>query len=201
MQLHMSAIRESYKLLDQKVIEKTVAMIEAARRVFFFGIGDSLLIAEEARNKFLRITGKVSCISDTAYAVYGSSDSHEGGSDYHYFLYSGATKDSIHVAQEAKKAGAGIACITRFRKSPLTVYSDATLLCGANESPLDGGSMAVRMGQLYLIDVLYQEYYYKNQKECEENRRKTTRAVVEKLYENLERKKEREKLWMKKYCR
>jgi len=96
--------------------------------------------------------------------------------------YSGATKDSIHVAQEAKKAGAGIACITRFRKSPLTVYSDATLLCGANESPLDGGSMAVRMGQLYLIDVLYQEYYYKNQKECEENRRKTTRAVVEKLY-------------------
>ena len=181
MQIHMSAIRESYKLLDQKVIEKAVAMIEAARRVFFFGIGDSLLIAEEARNKFLRITGKVSCITDPHMQSMAAATATK--EDLIIIIsYSGATKDSIHVAQEAKKAGAGIACITRFRKSPLTVYSDATLLCGANESPLDGGSMAVRLGQLYLIDVLYQEYYYKNQKECEENRRKTTRAVVEKLY-------------------
>ena len=57
-------MRESYMLLDHHNLLKIVRMIEEARRVFFFGIGDSLLAAEEARNKFLRITGKVSCITD-----------------------------------------------------------------------------------------------------------------------------------------
>lgn len=181
MQLHISAIRESYKLLDQTVIDRLVTMIEEARRVFFFGIGDSLLTAEEARNKFLRITGKVSCITDPHMQSMAAATATE--EDLIIIIsYSGATKDNIHVAKEAKRAGAKIACITRFRKSPLTSYSDATLLCGGKESPLDGGSMATKMGQLYLIDVLFQEYYVKNHKQCEGNRRKTTKAVVEKLY-------------------
>ena len=64
MEVNMSAMRESYMLLDNHNLLKIVRMIEEARRVFLFGIGDSLLAAEEARNKFLRITGKVSCITD-----------------------------------------------------------------------------------------------------------------------------------------
>ena len=64
MEVNMNAMRESYMLLDHHNLLKIVRMIEEARRVFFFGIGDSLLAAEEARNKFLRITGKVSCITD-----------------------------------------------------------------------------------------------------------------------------------------
>ncbi|MEH7111653.1 hypothetical protein V7124_04625 [Neobacillus niacini] len=32
--------------------------------------------------------------------------------------------------------------ITRFAKSPLTSYADITLLCGANEGPLQGGSLS-----------------------------------------------------------
>lgn len=96
--------------------------------------------------------------------------------------YSGATKDNIQVAKLAKKSGASIVCVTHFKKSPLTTYSDSILLCGANEGPLEGGSMASRLGQLFIMDVLYQEYYRRNYKECRANNEKTSSAVLNKLY-------------------
>lgn len=181
MQMHMNAIRESYMLVNRSMLDKFVRMMENARRIFFFGIGDSLLTAEEARNKFLRITGKAVCISDPHMQSMAASTATE--EDLIIIIsYSGATKDNIHVANEAKEAGAGIAVITHFKKSPLTAYADAVLLCGAEESPLDGGSMSAKMGQLYLIDLLFQEYYARNYKDCRENNKRTSRAVVEKLY-------------------
>lgn len=181
MNFHMNAIRESYMMLDYKSLKKVILMMENAQRIFFFGIGDSLLTAEEARNKFLRITNKVSCISDPHMQSMMASLTTEG--DLIIIIsYSGATKDNIHVAKEAKKAGAKIACITHFKKSPLTVYSDATLLSGSDEAPLDGGSLSTKMGQLYLIDLLFQEYYARNYEECRQNNRRTSTAVVEKLF-------------------
>ena len=96
--------------------------------------------------------------------------------------YSGSTKDNVHVAKIAKKSGAKVVGITRFLKSPLTSYTDTLLVCGSNEGPLDGGSMGAKLSQLYIIDVLFQEYYRRNTEASKENNRKTSKAVVEKLY-------------------
>jgi DNA-binding MurR/RpiR family transcriptional regulator len=181
LKLSMKALQETYLLLDREALDHVVSLIESAKSIYFFGIGDSLLMAEEARNKFLRVTGKVSCIADPhlqsmAAALLSKDDL------VIIFSYSGATKDSIHVAKQAKNAGAKIVCITHFMKSPLTALTDEVLLCGAKESPLDGGSMAVKMGQLFLIDLLYQQYYKRNHKTAQENKEKTSKSVVEKLY-------------------
>jgi len=181
MKLDIKSIQETYMLLDREAVTAVVEMIEQARQIYFFGIGDSLLMAEEARNKFLRVTGKVFCIGDPHLQSMVSTLLTEEDLVV-FFSYSGATKDNIHVAKVAKKAGAKIVCITHFKKSPLSAYADAVLLCGAKESPLDGGSMAVKMGHLFLIDLLYQEYYRRNTEISKENREKTTKAVVEKLY-------------------
>lgn len=181
MESNIGAIRESYFLLDKKKMEKVINMIEKAKRVFFFGIGDSLITALEARNKFLRVTGKVGCITDPHIQSMAASTMNE--EDLLIIIsYSGATKDNIHVAKVAKQTGAKIASITHFKKSPLTAYSDEILLCGGEESPLEGGSMSAKMGQLYIIDLLYKEYYNRNYKEARANNKATSKAVVEKLY-------------------
>lgn len=181
MELHLDAIRETYMLLGRDDLERTLTMFEQAEKVYFFGIGDSLLTAEEARNKFLRITNKVMCITDPHMQAMAASISSE--KDLIVIIsYSGATKDNIHVARVAKEAGAKIACITHFKKSPLTAYCDATLLCGSNEGPLEGGSMKAKMSQLYLIDLLYQEFYERNFAVCKANNEATSKSVVEKLY-------------------
>ena len=181
MQSHLSALRETYCLLRQEDLEVFLERIEKAKRVFFFGIGDSLLIAQEACHKFASITGKAYCITDPhMQAIAASSMTQE---DFAVMIsYSGATKDNICTAKTAKQEGASVGCITRFKKSPLTAYSDVTLLCGAAEGPMDGGSVSAKVSQFYLIDLLYQEYYTRHYEECRNIREKASRAVVEKIF-------------------
>ena len=178
---HIGAIRETGMLLDKNALEKALVLMEQASRIYFFGIGDSLLAAEEARNKFLRITSKVCCISDPHMQAVAASLA-TGGDLFFIISYSGATKDNIQVARLARQAGAKVACISHFQKSPLTAHCDAVLLCGAKQGPLDGGSMSAKMGQLFLIDLLYQGYYERNMDICIQNNEKASAAVVEKLY-------------------
>lgn len=177
----ITALKETNALLDEKQLEKTLCLMQEAVNIYFFGIGDSLLTAQEANNKFMRITRKVHCITDPH--MQAMSAAMADSSDLIIIIsYSGATKDNIHVAQLAKEAGARIAAITRFVKSPLTAYADAVLLCGSNEDPLDGGSMSTKLGQLYLVDILFQEYYKRNEKESVHNNQVSASAVAEKLY-------------------
>lgn len=181
LQSHVNAIKETSVLLDHRSIEDAVRLMEDARHIYFFGIGDSMLTAKEARNKFLRITGKVSCVDDPH--MQAMTASMVTAEDMIFFIsYSGSTKDNVHVARIAREAGARIAIITRFVKSPLTSFADITLLCGSNEAPLEGGSMGAKLSQLYIIDVLFHEYYRRNLGACTENNQRTSKAVVEKLY-------------------
>lgn len=181
LQGHISALKETRMLIQDEEVEKTLQMMEGAKNIYFFGIGDSLLTANEARNKFLRITNKVICIDDPHMQAMTASMADE--TDLIFIIsYSGATKDNVHVAKIAKKAGARVVGITHFLKSPLTGYTDTLLVCGSNEGPLDGGSMGAKLSQLYIIDVLFQEYYRRNREISKENNKKTVKAVVDKLY-------------------
>ncbi len=181
LQHHISVLKETRMLIRQEAVRKTLQMMEEAENIYFFGIGDSLLTAKEARNKFLRICNKVNSIDDPH--MQAMTASMAGPSDLIFIIsYSGATKDNVYVAEIAKKAGARVIGITHFIKSPLTNYTDVLLVCGSNEGPLDGGAMGTKLSQLYVIDVLFHEYYTRNKQVSAENNKKTSRAVVEKLY-------------------
>lgn len=178
---HMNALKETRMLVNSEDVTEIVKMMEQAKNVFFFGIGDSLLTAQYARNKFLRITNKVTCIQDPHMQAMAASMATE--EDVIVFIsYSGSTKDNVYVAQIAKEAGVKIAAITRFLKSPLTEYTDALLVCGSNEGPLEGGSTGAKLSQLFLVDILFNEYYRRNKSESKENNTKTSKAVVDKLF-------------------
>ena len=181
LQNHITALKETRMMMKPEEIEKIVLMMEEARTIYFFGVGDSLLTAKAARNKFLRISKKVAFIDDHHMQVMMASMADEQDLIF-VFSYSGATKDSVEVAKVSKQAGARVVGITRFIKSPLTAHTDILLVCGSNEGPLDGGSMGAKLSQLYIIDVLFQEYCQRNREISKENRKKTSRAVVDKLY-------------------
>lgn len=178
---HINALKETRRLVNEEEVSRIVWMMEQAKRIFFFGIGDSLLTAQSARNKFLRITNKVSCIQDPHMQAMAASMATE--EDLIVFIsYSGSTKDNVYVAQIARESGAKIVALTRFLKSPLTEYADALLVCGSNEGPLEGGSMGAKLSQLFIVDILFNEYYRRNKLVSKENNKKTSKAVVEKLF-------------------
>lgn len=178
---NVQALTETYNLLnEQDVIEAVDVMIQA-KRIQFFGVGSSSITALEAKNKFMRITNKTEFAGDSHLQIM-SAALMEPGDVAIAISYSGSTKDTIAVAKLAKERGATVISITRFAKSPLRNFSDLTLLCGANEGPLQGGSLSAKLSQLYLLDLLYFEYFKQTNGTSVTNKELTANAVIEKMF-------------------
>lgn len=176
----IKALTETHNLMHAEQISEAVDLIIDAKRVHFFGVGASLMTALDARNKFMRITNKTECTVDSHLQIMSASLMDKN--DVAILVsYSGSTKDTIEVAKVAKERGAKLISITRFARSPLTNYSDISLLCGANEGPLQGGSLTAKMAQLYLLDILYAEYFKRTNEASTRNKESTANAVTEKL--------------------
>lgn len=177
---NVQALTETFNLLSEQDIALAVECMINAQRIHFFGVGSSLMTAMEAKNKFMRITNKTECSLDSHLQIMSAALMTK--QDVAVLIsYSGSTKDTIEVAKVAKERGAKIISITRFAKSPLTSFSDITLLCGANEGPLQGGSLSAKISQLYLLDLLYLEYFKKTNKDSVHNKELTAQAVIEKM--------------------
>lgn len=177
---NQEALKETYQLINEEDIVQTAKLFKNANRIYFFGVGSSLMTALEARGKFMRITNKTECSIDSHLQVMSASLMTE--QDVGVFIsYSGSTKDTIASAQAAHEKGAKIIAITRFMKSPLSNYADMTLLTGANEGPLQGGSLSVKLSQLFLLDLLYSEYFKITHEASAQNKDLTAKAVVDKL--------------------
>lgn len=177
---NINALTETYNLIDEDDISRAIDSMINADRFYFFGVGTSLMTALEAKNKFMRITNKADCIIDTHLQAMSAALMTE--KDVAILIsYSGSTKDTLEVAKIAKERGAMIICITRFAKSPLTSYADITLLCGANEGPLQGGSLSAKLSQLYLLDLLYAEYFKRTLEQSILNKESTAKAVIDKM--------------------
>jgi DNA-binding MurR/RpiR family transcriptional regulator len=178
---NVSAIQETYSLINLKTVSAAVDALSEAKRILFFGVGTSMLTAMKAMNKFLRIEPKVSCIMDANMQLITASTLNADDVAL-IFSYSGSTKDTVEIAKSAKRAGAKTILITRFKKSPLTEYADIILLCGANEGTLQKGSTSAEISQLFLVDILYSEYYRRHYQVCKENWEKTKAAIADKNY-------------------
>ena len=75
----------------------------------------------------------------------------------------------MELMELARSRNRSTIVITRYPKSPAAELADAVLRCGSNEGPFQLGSVAAKIAQLVVVDILFQEYYSRNQKICEEN--------------------------------
>lgn len=177
---NIAALNETFNVLDFDAVSKAVELMCSSRRIHFFGMGSSGLIALEAKHKFMRIIPNVEFVSDCHMQYMAASLL--SSQDLAIFIsYSGSTKDMIEIQKIAKQNGCKTICITRYARSPITNYADIVLQCGSNEGPLDGGASSTIMVQLYIIDVLYLQYFIKNNSECRMNKSKTTESISSKL--------------------
>ena len=165
----ISSIQESFSLLDFSKVSLAMDAMSKGRRILFFGVGASMLTAMKAMNKFHRIEPKVYC-SEMVSQQLMSAATMEKGDVAVIFSYSGATR-------LAKKSGATVIAITRFQKSALTEYTDISLLCGANVGSLQKGSTSAEISQLFLVDIMYTEYYRRHFEKCSQILEKTSKAI------------------------
>lgn len=177
----IAVLNETYSLVNYDNIKKAVGLMMKAKRICFFGVGASLITAIEAKSKFMRILPNVDCIFDSH--LQAMQAALMTPKDVAFIIsYSGSTKDAIEVAKICKSNSTKIICLTRFLKSPLESFANLTLLCGSNEGPLQGGSLSAKISQLYVIDVLYDEFVRQTAEVSKSNREKTSSAILDKMY-------------------
>ncbi len=175
------ALNQTFDLLDYNAIRKAVDFMIKANRILFFGVGGSCVTALDAKARFMRITPKVDMVSDNHLQAMQASLLTKKDVAI-AFSHSGSTKDTVDILKTAKSTGAKTVCITHFSKSPITNYADVVLLIGVNENPFQGGAMATKIAQLYLIDILYTEYFRKTAEASSINKEKTASIITDKLY-------------------
>lgn len=178
--MDIAALNETFNVLDFDLVTRATDMIASARRIHFFGMGSSGVTALEARQKFMRILPNVDYVSD-CHMQYMAASLMDSRDLAVFFSYSGSTKDIIEIHNLVKQNGCKSIVITRFAKSQLAAHADVVLLCGSNEGPLDGGASSTSIVQLYLLDVLYLQYYIRHYNQANESKARTTESISNKL--------------------
>lgn len=178
--VNASALADTLTRLDTASVGKAVDALKNARSVYCLGFGGSMVIAMEAVGRFATITNKFRQISDThmqamAIALSGPEDV------VLLFSFSGATRDVFDLLENAKKRGTRIILVTHFPKSPAAAYADIIIPCGVEEGPMNGGSIAAKIGQLFLIDILFNEYCRRDPQITSQRLDATTHAISAKL--------------------
>jgi DNA-binding MurR/RpiR family transcriptional regulator len=153
-QNNIQAINDTLKVLDIAMVSKAVKVLHQAKRIFFYGIGASHLIAADAQHKFMRINKTCFSFSDsdmqlTTSTMVTKEDAVVGIS------YSGNTSHVVTCLQSAKAAGATTITITKYGHTPVSSQADIPLFISAMESEVRSGAMASRISQLNVIDILY----------------------------------------------
>lgn len=171
------ALQQTLDLLDYGAVRKVVDCLYEADNVYCFGQGNTSIIAMDAWGRFSSITSKFHWIND--FHMQAITAATLGAKDVIlYFSFSGAMRELSELGGLVQKTEAKLILVTRFPNSPGSKFSDLLLICGADEAPNQQGSVAVKLGQLFIIDVLFHEYCSKDAKTALENRERTLNATA-----------------------
>lgn len=175
-----SSLNETLALLDEASLNQAVTIISKANKVYCFGQGGSNVMAMEAWARFSTATNSFIHIADSHMQVMAASLATSEDAIL-FFSYSGSTRDMEDLLKIAKQKKTPIILITHFSKCRAADFADVILLCGYNESPLQSGSIAAKMGQMFLIDCLFYGFCKKNPEIRSANRSLTAEAIAKKL--------------------
>ncbi|GAF14541.1 sialic acid utilization regulator, RpiR family [Bacillus sp. JCM 19045] len=151
----IQTIRETAELLSTENLEKAVDKLKTARRIHFFGIGASSIIAQDALQKFLRIDKIAYAFSDihmasTLVSTGNAEDVAVGIS------FSGETSEVQQFLQVAKEKGLTTISLTKYGQSIVTEQADIPLFTSATKEPtFRSGATSSRIAQLQVIDILF----------------------------------------------
>ena len=143
-------------------------------------LGGSYILACDIWARFSMLSTKFRTAGDSHMQAIAASLM--GPEDVVVFVsYSGATRDMMDSLHLARENGAKVILLTHYSDAPGAALADVVLLCGAKESPLDSGSMPVKLAVLFVANVLVLRYTLDNQELANLSLSRTSRALGSKL--------------------
>ena len=150
----INSIERLYALMDLEMIEKSVDAIDSAKKVYLFGVGASGIVCYDINYKLSRI-GKNVVFNNDIHLQLVNLNFITNEDACVCVSYSGNTKETVLVAEIAKKAGAKTVGICCYGRNELSKICDITLRVPHDERELRLGAISSRNTTLTLLDTIY----------------------------------------------
>lgn len=138
--------------IDSSAIQRAIDTLAAARKIEFYGLGNSGIVAEDAQLKFFRLGIHTLAYSDPH--IHGMAATMlQPGDAVVAISSSGRTLDLIRSVELARSAGAEVIGITH-SGTPLTKLCTITLLVDVAEDSDVYSPVTSRLAHLSIIDTL-----------------------------------------------
>ncbi|MEF2953975.1 MAG: MurR/RpiR family transcriptional regulator [Blautia sp.] len=166
------SLEDTKRLIELEVLDKSVELLMSSKRIAFFGVGASQLVAKDAYLKFLRVNKP--CMVSEDFHVQLVQARNMTSEDVGVIIsYSGLTSEMVECAEIMKDANVPLIAITCFHESPLSRLADYNLYVSATEFEFRTGKLGSRISQLAVVDMLYVAYVQKNYDACMNSLKKT----------------------------
>lgn len=146
-------LEDTLRMLDISRVEEICQILNRAKRIVFFGVGTSSVIAIDAQYRLAQLGKATSACTDILFmnvtaANLGKNDVAVGIS------HSGNTKATVDALRRAKKAGAATIAISSFAHSHLARECDRSLIVFSDEKNYPVEAVSARMAHMCIIDAL-----------------------------------------------
>jgi len=178
---HREAIANTLNRLDLDDLEAAVKALRSARRIEFYGMGGSAIVARDAHHKFFRLG--IPCVAyDDPHMQVMSAALLSSEDVVVVISHTGSTKDIIDSAKVARKAGARVIGILGSENAPLLKFCDIALSVHSQEAALRLAPMTSRLVQLAIVDVLFVTVAMQDFNVTKERLDRVKRSLVDKRY-------------------
>ena len=171
------AMAQTLELIRPDDIRRAADILSSADKVLCMGQGGSMLLAQECAHLFS--LPNYHAVMDSHLQAIACSHLTDKDAVL-YYSYSGSTEELLKNLKIVWERKAKVILITRFPKSPGASYAHVVLQCGSKEGPLQVGSVAARVAQLYLTDVLFHEVCRRHPDQCAAIRQVVAEALSDK---------------------
>ena len=153
-QENIHTLQYTHNTISQDALVQAADVLQSARRVVIFGLGNSSAIALDLQHKLMRLGIFAQAFWDTHMQEIAAVQCSEG--DVVFAISdSGSSIDVVECAKLGRSNGACVISLTNIGRSPLSKISDIALMTASRETEYRLTSIASRIAQMTVIDCLY----------------------------------------------
>ncbi|GAA0087639.1 MurR/RpiR family transcriptional regulator [Clostridium perfringens] len=151
---NIKTLTNTKKILQLDNLKKAAEIISNSNILYFFGVGGSGILAQDAYHKFLR--SPISARHSTDYHMQLMEASLLTPQDCAICIsHTGKSKETIKIAETVQEAGAKVIVITSHASSPLAKIGDIVFISISEEIEFHSEALSSRISQLSILDSLY----------------------------------------------
>jgi len=148
------SVQETVAVNSEETIDRVLDALARARRIHLAGVGASSLVARDFSYKLLKL-GRMVLLDSDSHVQVANAAILEPDDVLFAISHSGASLETLRVAERARARGATVISVTGLRRNPLAEVADLRLFTVADEERVRSSAITSRDAQLALTDLLF----------------------------------------------